>query len=153
MSHKRFRSHAAIAPALAATVAVFGPGAHSTADAGGPTEFKSPSGNITCSMSTSGGSFVPFIRGDVADFAYRPPPTPADCGVVFGHTVELEEGHPPQFSCAHDTMAYSNFRVLPYGASAQAGVFRCDSTADGIVCTDNGTHHSFRLSRQSYDLT
>jgi hypothetical protein len=152
MSHKKFRSRAAIAPAVAATVAALGPGAQGAADAGGPTEFKSPSGNITCSMSTSGAGFVPFVRCDVADFAYRPPPKPADCGVVFGHTVELEQGHPPQFSCDHDTMAYSNFPVLPYGASAQAGAFRCDSTPDGIACTDNGTHHSFRLSRESYDL-
>lgn len=140
--------------AALAVTAVMGPAATGTATAAPePVSFQTPSGNIACMISPGFADIAPSVRCDIATFSYTPPPAPQDCHVVFGHSVLLEQGRPPRFGCAHDTMVLSHFPTVGYGDSAQQGPFRCDSTTEGVLCTDNTSHHSFRLSRESYDLS
>jgi hypothetical protein len=139
--------------ALTAT-AVMGPAATGTATAAPePVVFTTPSGNIACMISPGFSDIAPSVRCDIATFTYTPPPAPPDCHAVFGHSISLQQGRPPEFGCAHDTMVLSHYPTTGYGDSAQQGPFRCDSTTEGVLCTDNTSHHSFRLSRESYDLS
>jgi hypothetical protein len=151
MIRSRLQRAAGLAATLSATAAMAPTGTATAAPE--PVSFTTPSGNIACMMSAAVADIAASVRCDIGSFAYTPPPAPPDCHVVFGHTLLLEQGHPPQFECAHDTMVLSHFPVVGYGDFVQEGPLRCDSTAGGVVCTDNTTRRSFRLSRKSYGLT
>jgi hypothetical protein len=43
-------------------------------------------------------------------------------------------------------------QALNYGQTRSAGAITCDSERPGMTCTDSGTGHFFRLSRESYQL-
>ena len=96
--------------------------------------FKSPTGNITCVMSTrdggfaqcelrsmarNGGFFVPYRgRGSRYDVAY------------------------------YDDLADQRF-VLGYGESRRLSRFTCVSRSSGMTCRNRVTGHGFTISRQS----
>jgi Family of unknown function (DUF6636) len=149
---RRYRP-SALGAAVAAMTAV-GTYAGATAHATGPVGFISPTGNIVCEISAGNPDWVTnSVRCDIEDFDYPSPPRPPDCGHDIGHTVGLAEGQRPQFGCAHDTMAYSDFPVLKDGDSTQSGPFRCDIARRGVTCSDSGSGHSFRLSREGYEFS
>jgi hypothetical protein len=154
VSRIRPRGHrpSALVAAVAAMTAL-GTYAGGAAHAAGPVGFTSPTGNVVCEISAGNAAGVTnSVRCDIADFTYPSPPRPPGCFHDIGHTVGLAQGQPPQFGCAHDSMAYSGFPMLNYGDSVQSGPFRCEMTERGVTCSDSGSGHFFRLSRESYEF-
>jgi hypothetical protein len=111
----------------------------------GLTGFISPTGNVACMIDPT------WVRCDILDNDWSPPPRPADCEFDYGQGISLSPGTPAEFVCAGDT-AFGPDEVLPYGESITAGVLACDSAASGFTCRDVETGHGFSISRQAYQL-
>ena len=108
--------------------------------------FASPSGNISCMMD------VDWVRCDIRERDWSPPPRPADCShqTDFGQGISLNTAGPAAFVCAGDTTLGAD-SVLPYGLSRGVPGLECESRVAGITCTNNDGH-GFFLSRQAYRL-
>jgi hypothetical protein len=115
------------------------------AGAEGFVGFNSPSGNVGCVMGTE------YVRCDIAERDWAPPPQPADCELDYGQGIGLGAGEPAAFVCAGDT-TLGRSEVLDYGQSMTRGDLRCDSAESGITCLDRNTGHGFAISRQVYQL-
>jgi len=130
-----------VTAALSATALVSAPTAG--ADIVG---FTSPSGNIGCMLSET------FVRCDIAERDWSPPPRPADCPgeTGYGQGISLEPTGTASFVCAGDT-ALGGGPALPYGEFRADGGTSCISTPAGMRCS-NSDGHGFALSRQEYQL-
>ncbi|MBS9532853.1 hypothetical protein KIH27_04535 [Mycobacterium sp. M1] len=133
-----------------------GPGlagpAHADPD---PTWFRSPTGNIVCDIRP--GDDVPYLRCDVKDPTFTPPPAPPIhtrfCGQgPWGRSLQMSRDEPAHFQCISDTVFKDGLPVLAYGTETTRYGFRCASATDGITCTDQGTGRGFRLARDSYAI-
>jgi len=110
------------------------------------TGFKSPSGNVGCSIDMDS------VRCDISERNWAPPPRPADCEFDYGQGITLSPGEPAQFVCAGDTALTPEAGPLPYGDSITAGILRCESAESRITCLDRKTGHGFSISREAYQL-
>jgi Family of unknown function (DUF6636) len=128
------------APAPAPTTVV-------QAAASGP--FRSPSGNINCTMFMSDGQGV--ARCEVVDHAWVAPPVSADCHLNWGDRFELAEGSAAAFNCYGQDFPTSE-QTLAYGQTRSLGSITCASEYTGMTCSDGSTGHYFRISRDSYQL-
>ena len=102
--------------------------------ASGP--FHSPSGNINCTMFTSGGENT--ARCEVVAHIWVAPPRSPDCQLNWGDRFELTQGSPAAFNC--------------YGQARSLGTITCESEYTGMTCTDSSTGHYFRVAREVYQL-
>jgi hypothetical protein len=94
--------------------------------------FKSPSGNITCVMSTSSGTFAQCeLRSMPIRGGFMVPPH----GPVRRYDVASE-----------DDLAHRRF-VLRYGHSRQLDRYRCTSRKSGMTCRNRRSGHGFFISR------
>jgi hypothetical protein len=101
------------------------------------TAFKSPSGNITCVISTGGGQ-----------------PTFAQCEVRsrgVGYHLPRRGRVNTYDGRGHDDLAHRRF-VLDYGRSVRRGVFRCRSRESGMTCRSLVSGHGFTVSREGARL-
>ncbi|WP_083337971.1 DUF6636 domain-containing protein [Mycobacteroides franklinii] len=150
------RAHAVAATVAAVSAAIL-PVVYAGADPSHTNEFRTPSHNIICLLSTGDNPDYNHVRCEIAQIAYLPPPPLPDCGSFaksMGHMVFLYQGRPAGFQCAHDSISADiDVPVLAYGQSIQAGSFHCDSTEQGVDCADTGSGHGFRISRGGYDFT
>ncbi|MGE0221118.1 DUF6636 domain-containing protein [Mycolicibacterium sp.] len=108
--------------------------------------FTSPSGNIGCMLAED------FLRCDIAERDWAPPPRPADCPEFtgYGQGITLKPTGPASFVCAGDTtLGYGD--VLPYGQFQAGGGMSCNSEPSGMRCS-NSDGHGFTISRQAYTL-
>jgi len=110
----------------------------------GPRHFRTPSGNIGCYLDAGG------ARCDISRRSWNPPPAPASCELDYGQGLTLGRDG-AGFVCAGDTTLGAP-AILPYGAAAQRGSFRCESEEAGVTCTDVGGAAGFFISRQSYRI-
>lgn len=115
------------------------------AGAEGHVGFNSPSGNVGCVLGTD------YVRCDIAERDWAPPPQPADCDLDYGQGIGLGAGEPATFVCAGDT-TLGRTEVLDYGQSIARGSLQCDSAETGITCLDRNTGHGFTISREVYQL-
>lgn len=108
--------------------------------------FISPSGNIGCMMDAG------FVRCDISERDWAPPPRPADCysQTGFGQGISLDTWGPARFVCAGDTVMGTG-APLPYGQFHANGGVSCNSEPSGMRCS-NSDGHGFTLSRQGYTL-
>ncbi|HEY7050782.1 MAG TPA: DUF6636 domain-containing protein [Mycobacterium sp.] len=114
-------------------------------------QFQSPSGNIFCGMGiTDGGNGV--AECEIVNRNWAAPQQPADCPLSFGDRIGIQQGEPARFGCHGDTLRGIGFPTLAYGHSRSAGAITCSSDPSGMTCTDNGTGHFFKISRESYEL-
>lgn len=94
--------------------------------------FKSPSGNITCVMSTESGGF-------------------AQCEVRSkrrgGGLSVSRRGKVTRYDVGDDDLAERRF-VLGYGRSRSLDVFTCTSRMAGMTCRNRRNGHGFTTSRQ-----
>lgn len=94
--------------------------------------FKSPSGNITCVMSTSDGAF-------------------AQCELrsmrIGGGFMVPAHGRVKRYDVGDDDLADRRF-VLQYGRSRSLGRFRCTSRESGMSCRNHRSGHGFVISRE-----
>ena len=110
------------------------------------TAFRSPSGNVGCYLD------VDYVRCDIAEKNWSPPPRPADCEFDYGQGITMVPGGSAEFVCAGDTALVPDGNPLPYGESIAAGPLRCDSAESGITCRDTETGKGFSISRDAYQL-
>lgn len=132
---------------LSALAAVAGP---TPARADTYYRFQSPSENIDCGMGSLGNKA--FASCEVADHTWVAPPRPERCEQEWGDRIELQQGTPPVFICASDTLRANNLPILPYGNAWSMNPLTCASAPAGMTCTDASTGHFFRISRDSYEL-
>lgn len=118
-----------------------------TADAEDIRGFVAPSGNVACMIDST------FVRCDIIDRDWSPPPRPADCPdfTDFGQGINLSAGGSAAFVCAGNTV-FGPDEVLRYDEWVTVGSLRCDSAVDGITCRDLGTGNGFFISRQGYRI-
>jgi hypothetical protein len=93
--------------------------------------FKSPTGNITCVMSTESGSFAQCVlrsKGRGYSIPRRGP-------------VSTYDGS------GYDDLARRRF-VLNYGKSRRLGRFTCTSRFKGMTCRNRVSKHGFTISKQ-----
>ena len=96
-------------------------------------QFQSPSGNIACAYSSSGGP-GPFIRCDVLSLN--------DTGFFLKRHGKARRRH------VTDTVADPDARVLRYGHSRRFGRYTCRSRRSGLTCKNRRNGHGFKLSRE-----
>jgi hypothetical protein len=106
--------------------------------------FTSPSGNVGCFIDPT------YVRCDISERDWSPPPRPADCEFDYGQGIGMSTGADPEFVCAGDT-ALGGGQPLAYGSSVTKGPLTCESTEAGITCRDDRTGHGFRLAREAYE--
>jgi hypothetical protein len=132
-----------------AAVTAAGPAAIAHAD--NLYQFQSPSGNITCVMSALQGTAPRASCGSV-DRTWVIPPRPMTCTGAFGDQIDLVLGSSPALVCHSDTTRGSGLPTLQYGETRSVASLTCQSEPASITCTDSGTGHFFRISRESYEL-
>ena len=110
------------------------------------TVFRSPSGNVGCMIDTD------YVRCDIGDHDWSPPPRPADCEFDYGQGISIAPGEPAQFVCAGDTSQAPDADPLPYDESITAGHMSCESAESGITCRDAESGNGFTISREAYRL-
>jgi hypothetical protein len=109
--------------------------------------FQSPSGNIACLMGASD------VACDVSDHTYPVPPgPPCSQHLSWGDRFRLQVGEAAGMPCHGDTLRVPGEQTLNYGQTISAGSISCESQPTGMKCTDSGTGHFFRVSRDSYNL-
>jgi hypothetical protein len=143
---------ALIAPAtVTATIGLAG-----TAHADDEIDFRSPSGDILCTMTQGHDINDPARYGkgvvacQVLNHTYPQPPL-ADCPVA-GREYDLEQGTPPSLGCQGGLIVGTLPPKFDNGQSWSVGTITCDITPPGVTCTDSSTGHFLRLSRDSYQL-
>ena len=110
-------------------------------------QFQSPSGNIACDIRTEA------VACDISEHTYQlPPPPPCAQHVSWGNRFLLEQGKAAVIECHGDTLRVPGEPTLNFGQTKSVGTFTCDSEPSGMKCTDSSSGHSFRVSRDSYDL-
>lgn len=103
--------------------------------------FQTPSGNIACYR------FDDSLRCDIASGLQPLPPKPSSCEFDWGLSVGMEERGAAEFACVSDTVLDPAAPELPYGSTWQGGQFTCESSTEGLRCT-NGSGNGFFLSRE-----
>jgi hypothetical protein len=96
-------------------------------------KFRTPSGNIPCLYSSSGGP-GPFLRCDVLSLN--------DVGFRVDRTRRARRIR------VTDSVFDRRAPVLRYGRSLVLGPFRCTSRRTGLTCNSTVSGHGFRLSRE-----
>lgn len=107
--------------------------------------FVSPSGNVGCVLD------VDYVRCDIAESDWAPPPRPADCEFDYGQGISFGPGEAATFVCAGDT-TLGGAEVLDYGQSIARGSLSCTSAESGMSCRDDATGTGFSISREVYQL-
>ncbi|MFI9502954.1 DUF6636 domain-containing protein [Nocardia sp. NPDC052566] len=141
----RFRVGAAVVAAVAGSATAFG-----VAGATPPPEFlngfRSPTGNITCTIADKGAVC------EIAQHTYPTPGKPADCYQTYGDRVVLYLGSQARFTCHGDTIRDTSLPVLYYDHSVRSGDVECFSERSGIRCTNARYGHWFRIAAEAYEL-
>jgi hypothetical protein len=87
-------------------------------------------------------------------------PKPLDCHLGWGDRFTLDQGSAPVSHCHGDTNIAPHTSpgnipgvpILDYGQTRSAGAITCESEPTGVTCTDSGTRHYIRLSREANEL-
>lgn len=110
------------------------------------TGFTTPSGNIGCYIGPE------YVRCDIRERDWAPPPRPADCPdfTDFGQGLQIADGD-ATFVCAGDT-ALNSDSVVDYGDSISSGSLRCEVRTKGVNCAAAASGHGFFLARDGFDF-
>jgi hypothetical protein len=117
--------------------------------ANGPATFRSPLGNINCTLTTPGGDIT--ARCEVVEHTWAAPPPP-DCHLDSGDRFYLTQGGTAVAGCYGQEFGPGPFPTLEYGQSRFFGTLTCVSEYTGMTCTDSSTGHYFTVSRDGYEL-
>ncbi len=122
-------------------------------DVAAKAAFTSPTGNIYCSISSSGG--IP-PGCEVGEGRITPPAGTCDTGGGGPKDVGRIEwsGDTPKPVCNGDTMFHPGMPVLQYGtiATAQGSPFQCLSENIGMTCINTTGKKGFFLAKGVYQL-
>lgn len=109
----------------------------------GPEHFVTPSRNIGCYVTDES------ARCDIAERDWSPPTKPQSCEFGWGQGLVVT-GSGADFVCAGDTTLQGP-ATLDYGQAAQRGTFRCESSQQGVTCTNTVSGKGFKIARAAYD--
>jgi hypothetical protein len=112
----------------------------------GPLDsFTTPSENISCAVTEE------FVRCDIFEHSFDPPPKPGSCEFDYGSSLSVGVDGPAEFACVSDAVTGSpeGLTVLEYGTSTTVGPFRCESSESGVRCENTDTGSGYTLSRES----
>jgi hypothetical protein len=115
----------------------------------GPISFRSPSGNINCTLSTPGGENA--ARCEVVEHTWVASAGPPDCHLDWGDRVYLTQGNAAVAGCYAQEFPVAE-STLGYGQSLSLDTITCVSEYTGMTCTDSSTGHYFSVSREIYQL-
>ena len=122
-------------------------------DTGAKAQFTSPTGNIFCSISPTGG--VP-PGCEVRDGRITPPAGTCDTSGGGAKDVGRIEwsGDSPKLICNSDTMIQPGVPVLQYGAIAmvQGSPFQCLSENIGMTCINTKGKKGFFMAKGVYQV-
>ncbi|RDH76062.1 hypothetical protein DVS77_23605 [Mycolicibacterium moriokaense] len=118
--------------------------------------FLTPSGNIICSVYADNTG----ANCEVREHTWVAPasttgPYGRVCDFNFGGLeIYVSHGKAANLGCYEGASAFraSSAQTLDYGQTLSRGAMACDSETSGVTCTDTGTGHFFRVSRDSYEL-
>ena len=114
-------------------------------------QFLSPSGNVGCQMATrDDGTGYAWCK--IQDHTWVQPQGHCDVAYVPGSSSARAA---PCFGAVMSQLFFTGQyapATLGYGQTRTAGTITCDSEPSGVTCTDTGTGHFFRVSRESYQL-
>ena len=108
--------------------------------------FKSPSGNIACTIDADR------TRCVISSFDYTPPAEPDDCQLDNWGGVVVANDEGAGFSCQEAPGNSGPARVLGYGESITAEGMTCTSTREGMTCKSDETGVGFNMARASVDF-
>lgn len=110
--------------------------------------FKSPSGNLVCSMFTQVDGQNEVHCAAAQHLWTLPDP---GCQLAWGDRIDLAQGNAPRVGCYGQEMPAPQ-ETLGYGQGRVLGTLVCLSESSGMTCTDTSTGHFFRMSRETYQL-
>ena len=127
-------------------------------------QFASPSGNIRCVFDpyTDPSTSAPTALCQIEDITYTAPPGsvrkvgggPCEPGSDLPRLFQLNQGQPAFLTCVYSALdsGFGPWPALAYGQTRSLGTITCDSEPAGMTCTDTGSGHFFRVSRDSFQL-
>ena len=130
---------------VAATIGLAG-----TAHADDEIDFRSPSGDVVCTMGWVHVDGTSGVACQVHNHTYPQPALPG-CPLA-GREYDLDQGKPASLGCQGGVIVDPPPPTLAYGQTRSVGTITCDVEPSGVTCTDSGTGHFMRLSRDSYQL-
>ncbi|WP_193070430.1 DUF6636 domain-containing protein [Brevibacterium sp. FME37] len=108
--------------------------------------FKSPSGNISCTIDSDR------TRCVISSFDYTSPEKPDDCQMENWGAVVVANNEGAGFSCREAPESSGPARVLGYGESITAEGMTCTSTREGMTCKSDETGVGFNMRRAAVDF-
>jgi hypothetical protein len=116
-------------------------------------EFRSPSGNIVCSIVNHTAENYNVNRCDIHRKTFRSPPRPRSCPQPYGWGRYFWVDKIGRFTCVSELATTSDRPpVLQYGASKRLGHIQCTSRVTGMVCSNVNTGHGYKLSHDAVKL-
>lgn len=115
--------------------------------AGGVASFHSPSGNITCALTSTSAECTLDQDWPLTAEQQR------SCEPAALEGADLESGLPARFLCATDVLVNGGSQPLEYGQSVSRGTFTCTSATTGMSCRDRASGHAFTISREEYSFS
>ncbi len=123
--------------------------------------FASPSGNIRCVL-TEQSEPTPIALCQIEDKNFSVPAgsgrgqtgEPCPNGTGSGNDFRLDPGQPGFIRCSFAALdgGVGPWPTLEYGQTRTLGAISCESQPSGMLCTDTGSGHFFRVSRESYEV-
>jgi hypothetical protein len=171
MTASKFTKPAVVVTAAAAATMYFSAAAHACGGQDATTHvlrtFQSPSGNIACDyqLGFDDDPTKGYVSCEVRDHTWVAP-RETDCtGPIAdeqrarglqpnGDTFSMRGGEPAKMMCywGVGSLSAPNKTTLDYGQTLSVGTITCESEASGVTCTDAGTGHFFRISREAYEV-
>ncbi|GAA1841683.1 DUF6636 domain-containing protein [Brevibacterium marinum] len=108
--------------------------------------FKSPSGNIACTIDSERARCV------ISSYDYKAPDKPDECQLDEWGAIVVANTEGAGFSCRQAPDSSGPARVLGYGESITAEGMTCTSTREGMTCESDDSGVGFTIRRASVDF-
>lgn len=108
--------------------------------------FKSPSGNIACTIDSDRARCV------ISSYDYKAPQKPDECQLDEWGAIVVANTEGAGFSCRQAPDSSGPARVLGYGESITAEGMTCTSTREGMTCESDESGVGFTIRRASVDF-
>ncbi|HOZ32130.1 MAG TPA: hypothetical protein PLM52_04565 [Tabrizicola sp.] len=112
-------------------------------------EFRSPTGNILCSIYSD--KVGATARCDLLELTPSYSKRPAGCAFDWGHSFAVESKGKGYLACVSDVASGPGAAVLRYGQAITVGGISCVSSETGMECT-NAKGHGFSVSKGQQKL-
>ena len=112
-------------------------------------EFRSPTGNINCSIYSDPSGAT--ARCDLRELVPSYKKKPAGCDFDWGSSFAVDKKGKGYLACVSDAVGGPGASVLRYGQSISLGGISCVSAETGMTCT-NAQGHGFSVAKAKQKL-